>query len=115
MKTNLSFGTALLLAAVFFLHPIALCAAGVQVESARTHACCHKNVVTEQQSSEAPCCKISSLPAPQGVAELAGIPAVPELTVTGEVSVAPRFEETTSQAALFSPPPFFIQFHQLLI
>jgi len=115
MKTNLSFGTALLLAAVFFLHPIALCAAGVQAESARAHACCHKDAAQEQKSSEAPCCRISSLPAPEGVAELAGMPALPELPATVEESGKPRFEETTSHTVVFAPPPFFIQFHQLLI
>ena len=115
MKTNLSFGTALLLAAVFFLHPLALCAIGVQAESARAHACCQRNTAPEKRGSEAPCCKIPSLPASQGVFELAGMPAIPELSPTGVFIAEPRSEEATPQVVLFAPPPFFIHFHQLLI
>ena len=115
MKTNVSFGTALLLAAVFLLHPVALCAAGNKAESARVHACCQKETAPARKSSEAPCCKISSLPASQGVAEVAGIVALPELPASVEVSAAPRFEGFTPRALLLSPPPFFLQFHQLLI
>src|SRR3982751_2389151 len=93
MKTKISFGVAV--AAVFFLHPVALCAAGAQVESSHGHACCPKETAPDQKSPEAPCCKISSLPASQGSAERTGTPVLSELPATTEIWVDTSFEEVT--------------------
>src|SRR5438034_376679 len=59
MKGQASFGIGLMLAAIFILQPVAICAAMLQPGS--SHACCRHSTPV-QSSSDRQCCRSSAVP-----------------------------------------------------
>ena len=116
MKTTLKLGTAVFVAALFLLHPLAACAAMWQPAEAVRHHCCPRTSGPTNTTPAADCCIASAPPstAVQVQTDQSAVwgavpnPVVPVGTPVHAAAVA--YSEK-----LFLTPHLFVKFHQLLI
>jgi hypothetical protein len=116
MKTTFKFGFAVLLAALFLVHPLAACAAMWQPAEATAHPCCPRKPQPATAPSGTDCCIVSAPPvSPVQVNAIESLVWGALANTTQQAINLAEWDSNGALPQLFSRSHLFVAFHQLLI